>query len=270
MRKWCRTTSNFEHLQVLTSKQNTLKFVSILLNKHLTDDILDECYSEDALISLTEAVIYLSVENPVFMSHVNRLLVKLTQLETNDKIEKLFHSVLYSNLNIELSTKEKIYTAQKFKLIEEPLLNNFVSTFFNSQKDNTCVDSHTRDKLDQLLEFSSESAYTFQLTLQFLKELLVQLRYAPAVLDFTNCILKRVSAHCENRNKDILDLYPRKLHSCIILLRIQPKYHTLQTREYTMQSMKQIFDESKDSVLILLSHFPEWLECFVNYVATQV
>lgn len=265
LRKWCRTTSNFEHLPIFTSKENSLKFVSILLDKYLTDDILNEDCSEDALISLTTAVMHLSFENPSFIHHMDKLLIRLSQLETNDKIEKLLHNSLYSNLHLKLSTKEEIYTTQKFKLIEKPLLDSFVCTFSNSKEEN-CVDNQNEKTLNQLLEFSVGSMCVFQLIFNFLKELLVQLHYAPAILHFIDLILKRISICCENQDKDILDLYPRKLRSCIILLRIKPEHHTMQTRKYTLQTLKQIYNENNDVLLIVMSHFPEWLECFANYV----
>lgn len=248
------------------SKENSSRFANILLDKHLTDDILNECCSEDALISLTTAVMHLSLENPSFVHHMDRLLIRLSQLETNDKIERLLHNSLCSNLHLKLSTKEEIYTVQKFKLIEKPLLDSFVCTFPDQKKEN-CVDNPNNEKaLNQLLEFSVGSMCVFQLIFNFLKELLVQLHYAPAVLHFIGLILKRISICCENQDKDILDLYPRKLHCCIILLRIKPEHHTAQTRKYTLQTMKQIYNENKDVLLIIMSHFPEWLECFANYV----
>lgn len=209
---------------------------------------------------------HLSLENPSFMHHMDRLLIRLSQLETNDKIERLLHNSLHSNLHLKLSTKEEIYTVQKFKLIEKPLLDSFVSMFPDRKREN-CIDNQNNEEaLNQLLEFSVESMCVFQLIFNFLKELLVQLHFAPAVLNFIDLIIKRISICCENQNKDILNLYPRKLHCCIILLRIKPAHHTAQTRQYTLQTMKQIYNENKDVLLIIMSHFSEWLECFTNYI----
>ncbi|XP_029174268.1 uncharacterized protein LOC114942913 [Nylanderia fulva] len=266
LRKWCRTTSNFEHLPIFTSKENSLRFANVLLDKHLTDDILNECCSEDALISLTTAVMHLSLGNPSFMHHIDRLLIRLSQLETNDKIERLLHNSLHSNLHLKLSTKEEIYSVQKFKLIEKPLLDSFICMLPDQKKENCIENQNNEAALNKLLEFSVESMCVFQLIFNFLKELLVQLHFAPAVLHFIEVILKRISICCENQDKDILNLYPRRLHCCIILLRIKPEHHTVQTRKYILQTMKQIYDENKDVLLIIMSHFPEWLECFANYM----
>lgn len=271
LRNWCGTTNNFKHLKIFTSKENNLKFMSILLDKYLTDDVLNKCYSEDILIYLTLSVMHLSVKNTVFMHHIDQLLMRLLQLEASAKIKRLLHNTLCSNLHLRLATKEEIYALQKFKLIEEPLINNFMYMFSNLKKENHVVNqSKEEEMLNKLLELCTKSAYVFQLIFNFLKELLVQLQYASIVLDFTNLILQRVSIYCENYNRDILDLYPRKLRSCIILLRINPKYHTTQTRNYTLQTMKQIYNENKDVLLILISHFLEWLECFAIYISNNM
>jgi len=271
LRKWCRITNTFEHLQIFTSKENGLKFVSILLDKYLTDDILNEYCSEDALISLASAIMHISIENPSFMHHLNRLILKLAQLEANDKIDKFLQNILSSNFQLELSTKEQIYISQKLRLIEEPLFNSFMlmSDYSDLKKEDSINEQNNEAMLNQLLQLSAESACIFQLMFNFLKELLVQLQYAPLVLDFINLMLKRVFVYRKNQDKDILDLYPRKLRSCIILLMIKPKHHTMQTRDYTLQTMKQIFNENKDVLLILMSHFSEWLEYFANYITND-
>ncbi|TGZ53708.1 uncharacterized protein [Temnothorax longispinosus] len=271
LRTCCRTTSTFKHLRIFTSKENSFKFMNILLDKYLTDDVLIKCYSENILICLTLSVIHLSVKNEIFMRHTDRLLVKLLHVETNDKIKRLLHNALCSNLHLRLSTKEEIYALQKFKLIEEPLFNSFVYMVPTLKKRNHIANrSNDEEMLNKLLELGARSAYIFQLMFNFLKELLVQLQYASAVLDFTASMLKRISRSCETYNRDIVDLYPRKLRSCVILLRISPKHHTAQTRKYALQTMKQIYNENKDVPLIFMSHFLEWLECFATYITNNM
>lgn len=201
---------------------------------------------------------------------MDRLLIRLSQLETNNKIERLLHNSLHSNLHLKLSTKEEIYIVQKFKLIEKPLLDSFVRTFSVQSKKENCINNQNNEQiLNQLLEFSIESVCVFQLIFNFLKELFVQLHYAPTVLQFIDSILKRISICCENHDKDILELYPRNLHSCLILLKIKPDHHTMQTRKYTLQAMKQICNKNNDVLLIIMSHFPEWLEYFANYITND-
>ncbi|KAL0133353.1 hypothetical protein PUN28_000834 [Cardiocondyla obscurior] len=269
LRKWCQTTSGFKHLKALTVKENNLKLVTILLRKYFTDDALNKCDSEDTLLRLALSTMYLSVKNTTFINYTDRLLVRILHLETNNCTKNLIHNALCSNLHLRLSTKEEIYTSQRIKLIEEPLLNNFVCTFPNLKSENP-VDDRNNEMLNKLLELSAKSARIFQLMFNFLKELLIQLQYAPVVLDFTSTMLKRISLCCENYNKDILDLYPRKLRFCILLLRITPKYHTAETLNYTLQIVKEIHNENKGVSLILMSHFLEWFECFATYVGNDM
>lgn len=240
-----------------------------LLNKYLSEDILNNYCSDDTLISLTAAVIHLSTENPSFMHHLDKLLVRLSHLETNNKIERLLINALDTNLYLKLSTKEKIYLSQRSKLIEEPLLNSFNHMFLNVSEDNCGEKQQDEKNLDRLLAFSTESACVFQLMFSFLKELLVQLQYAPVVIDFIGSMLKHVDFYCENQGKDILDLYPSRLRSCVILLKIKPEFHTTQTKEHTLQTVRQIFVENKNAVLVLMSHFPKWLELLSPYVTND-
>ncbi|XP_011639906.1 uncharacterized protein LOC105428970 [Pogonomyrmex barbatus] len=269
LRNWCGMTNNFKNLRIFASKENCTKFIEILLKKYLTDDVLNECPSTDVLIYLITAIIHLSTMNTVFVCHVDRLLARLSELEACNKTETLSCNVLHSTLHLKLSTKEKIYTLQKFKLIEKPLLDSFVH-MFSDIKEQNYVNNQSNEKLvNELLELTIESAYIFQITFNFLKELLIRLRYASVVLDFIHFVLKRVSVCCKNRNRDILDLYPRKLRPCIILLRIRPEHHTIQTREYTLRIMKRVYDENKDVSLILMSHFFEWLEYFAKFIVSN-
>ncbi|EFN80949.1 uncharacterized protein LOC105186428 [Harpegnathos saltator] len=270
VRRWCKTTSNFNHLRIFTSEENNLKFVTNLLDKCLTNDILTNCCSNDALISLTTAVMYLSMENPSLMHHLDRLLVRLLRLKTDDKIERLLHDVLSTDLDLKLSTKEEIYLSQRSSLIERPLLDSFTCMFSDANEENCLKKQRDAEKtLSRLLALSAASACVFQLVFSFLKELLVQLQYAPAVIDFINSILKRVDAYCEDQGKEILDLYPRRLCPCVILLKIKPEHHTAQTKEYILQTVKRIFVENKNVVLILMSQFPEWLEFLPAYITND-
>ncbi|XP_012534280.1 uncharacterized protein LOC105835493 isoform X3 [Monomorium pharaonis] len=269
LRNWCSMVNNFKHLKIFTYKENSLRFMSILLDKYLTNDILNKYYMKDTLISLIVSVMQLSIKNTILMRYVDRLFITFLQLEANDKVDRLLHNALCSSLHFKLTTKEEMYALQKFKLIEEPLLNNFMCMFPNLKKENHVGDLNN-EMLNKLLELSAKSAYIFQLMFNFLKELLVELQYASVVLDFIDLMLKRVSICCENHDKNILDLYPRKLHSCIILLKIKPKYHTMHTRKYTLQMMKQIYNKNKNVFLILMSHFLEWLEYFASYITNNV
>ncbi|XP_076230923.1 uncharacterized protein LOC143177047 [Calliopsis andreniformis] len=264
LRDWCRITDVFKNLRTFIDGKQTLTFANNLLEKYLTNDILDVCNSSDELLPLTSALICLASTNSSYKCHVERLLLKLSELESCKESERLLcYSVQKnSNLNLELSTVENIYDSQRCKLIEEPLLSYFMSIHTDINKENDIDNSEIVNLTNQLFEFASKSRHIFLLTCAFLKELLVQLDYSPTVLHFIQSILKQIKEYCESQNRDILDLYPINLQSIVILLRIEPTYHTDDSKSATLRALQNIHSEDKDTIVVLLSHFPEWLKLF--------
>ncbi|XP_015174725.1 PREDICTED: uncharacterized protein LOC107065498 [Polistes dominula] len=271
LRELLRITERFQSLHIFRDRENTSKFVENLMEKYLPD-VLDECVSTYTLTSLTGALMCLAKYNTRFVYYIEKIIAKLSYLESTNESEKLLCYALQQSaqLGLSLSTKERIYHSQRYKLIEEVLIEDFTSTCLNI---NTEVDKDCQEEIkhsvNELLEFAALSPYIFQLICNFLKELFVHLEYAPMVLTFIQATLKRILAHCQNKDKDILDLYPKYLHSCIILLRIEPHYHTSNSKAYILEKITEIYESNKDDILILLSHFPEWLPFISDYLANQ-
>lgn len=249
---------------MFTDEKQTLPFLQKLLEKYLTNDILEACDSNDNLLSLTSALMCLASTNPYYKFHTERLLLKLLNIEFCDESERLLCYALQknANLNLELSTIENIYDSLRCKLIEQPLLNHFVSLDTDLNKDDNVDNLKNVNLTEQLFEFASKSPYIFLLMCAFLKELLVQLDYCPMCMNFIQSTLNCVKKFCNDEGKDILDLYPINLQSVIILLRIEPTYHTANSRNGTLATLKSIYSEDKDTATILLSHFPQWLKLF--------
>ncbi|OAD53159.1 hypothetical protein WN48_10723 [Eufriesea mexicana] len=219
IRNWCRINDDFHNFEIFRDGKNVSELLKNLLEKYLTDDVLDSCDSNDNLLVLTNALICLTSVNPYYKSHVEKLLLKVAELETCDQSEYLLcHAVQKSsNLNLELSTIETIY---------------------------------------------DQSSYIFLLVCAFLKELFVQLDHAPTVLNFIQSTLKHIKEYCENQGKNILDLYPRNLQSLIILLQIEPTHHTDNSKNATLRTLENIYINDDDTVITLLSHYPQWLQPF--------
>ncbi|KAG7200750.1 hypothetical protein KM043_001297 [Ampulex compressa] len=274
LRDWCRMTDSlgFQELHIFKDEEQTIKFVSTLLEKHLSDDTMDNCNSYSTLVHLCNALLILSFKNPLFAPYVQKLLVKLTEFESTDDIESLMCYALRerSKVNLTLPTIEQMYIAQKSKLVEQPLLDHFVSTCPTLAVDDDTDNLESMRLINDLFELSVQSPCIFQLVCYCLKELFVHMNCAPIAMDFVQSTLKRISVSCENQDKNIIDLYPRRFHSCIILLRIEPMHHTSGSKEYTVQELKNIFIENKDYGLILLLHFPAWLETFDEYFSTDL
>ncbi|XP_017790548.1 PREDICTED: uncharacterized protein LOC108572778 [Habropoda laboriosa] len=264
LRDWCRINDALQDFEVLRDEKHTSTLLKTLLEKYLTDDILDSCDSTDSLLSLTSALMCLAPTNSYCKSYVEKVLLKLVELGPCDQSKYLLCYAVQrnSNLNLEISTIEKIYQSQKCKLIEQPLLDDFISSCSNLNKDNDVNNSESINLINQLFEFVSKSSHIFLLVCGFLKELQVELDHAPTVIKFIQSTLKRIKEYCENQGKDILDLYPRNLQSLVILLRIEPMYHTDDSKSATLKMLKHIYTEEKDTAITLLSHFSQWLNLF--------
>ncbi|KZC12170.1 hypothetical protein WN55_03251 [Dufourea novaeangliae] len=214
LRDWCRISEAFKKFPIFRDGKQTSTFLRSLLDKHLTNDFMYTCDSTENLLPLTSALMCLASTDSYYKYHVEKLLVKLTELESCDESERLLCYAVQkkSNLNLELSTVENIYDSQRL-----------------------CA---------------------------FLKELLVHLDHCPVVISFIQSILNRIKECCENQGKDILDLYPRNLQSIVILLHIEPTYHTDDSKNTALRVLKNIHSEDKDTAITLLSHFPQWLKLF--------
>ncbi|XP_076643865.1 uncharacterized protein LOC143354048 [Halictus rubicundus] len=268
LRDCCRITEAFRNFSVFVDGKQTSTFLRNLLDKYLTNDFFDTCDSTENLLPLSSALMSLTSIDSYYKYHAERLLLKLAELSCNeeqscDETKRLLCYAVQSksNLNLALSTIENIYESQKYKLIEEPLLDHFVSSCTELNKDDTSI-LNSVDLLDQLFEFVGESPHIFLLVCAFLKELLLHLDHHPTVISFIQSSLHRVKVSCENRGKDILDLYPRNLQAIVILLRIEPVYHTDDSKHATLRTLRDIHSEDKNTAITLLSHFPQWLKLF--------
>lgn len=261
LRDWCRINEALQNFRLFTDQKQTLTFLQNLLEKYITDDVLDACDSSNDLVSLTSALMCLASTNSYYKCHLEKLLLKLVELEPCDQSDYLLCYAVQKDsvLNLDLSTIESIFNSQRCKLIEQPLLNDFMSLCVDVNRDD--VDhSESATLLDQLYEWVSKSSCIFLLVCAFLKELFIQLDNAPAVINFIQSVLSRIKDRC--KNQDILDLYPRNLQSTIMLLQIQPEYHTTDSKSSTLRILGNIYFEDKHSAIILLLHFPQWLKLF--------
>lgn len=243
-----------------------------MLKKYLTDNVLSSCDSSDGLLSLISALMCLASTDSYYKCYIEKLLLKLTKLESSDDSEYvLCYAVQRSfDLELKLSTIEIIYESQKCKLIEQPLLSSFISSCIDLNKDNDVDNSENVNWTEQLFKFITKSPHIFLLVCAFLKELLVQLDHAPAVMNFIQSTLERIKEYCKNENKDIVDLYPRNLQSLVILLRIEPIYHTDNSKNGTLKILENMYMDDQDTVITLLSHYPQWLKLFGHLLIDEV
>lgn len=264
LRNLCQTTGHYKHLRLFSNHQKTFMFVKTVVEKYLTDDVLKNCYNPNTLNTLINPLLNYIPQDFSFQNFIENLIHRLTQLEATRESEVLLLHVLNNHQTIlKLSTIERIYTCLMDTLVVEPLTNHFASTC----KDCTFVTNpNYEDLLHQLIQFSAKSALIFQTVMRFLTELLIHLDYSQNVVDFIQSILNSITNNCVQSNKDIIDLYPQNLQFSIVLLKIEPSYHTPGSREYTLNVLRDFFIQDKTHAILLLTHFPLWLELFFTHV----
>ena len=251
-----------------TDGENTLKFVIHILEKHLSDEFLKASTSVDSLIVLYRALKCLLPRNPSLLKYSQKILYRLVELDPTEESERLLISFTESKEDpkVDPPLLERIYSFQRIKFIEMPLVEAFISTCSRMQIPDNIDKNFLEEKLNKLLESIPHSPLIFQLTSSFLREIFVAANYSQEALNFIKFILESIINRCKTCEKDIVDLYPMNLQSCVILLKIKPDNHSKNTRLYTMGMLKDIFLRCNEDALILMSHFPAWLELFSSFL----
>lgn len=248
-----------------TDGEKTLKFVTLILEKFVTLEFLKEAKSVESLIILYRALKCLLPKNPSLLKHMHNILYRLADLDLTEESEQLLVSITEESkeedLKIDSSLLERIYSSQRNKFIEKPLTEAYLLSCCGLQDP-----INIEQKLDKLLERMVHSPLIFQLASSFLREIFVAASYSQEALNFIKFILESIIRRCKTCEKDIVDLYPMNLQSCVILLRIKSECHSENTRLYTMRMLKDIFLRCNEDALILVSHFPDWLEIFSSFL----
>lgn len=244
-----------------------MAFIVQILEECLTDDLLKITNSVETLLTLYRALIYLLSKNPSLSTFLHKIILRLAELELTEESEHLLISITESKENIETDDilLERIYTSQRIKFIEIPLKNAFVTNFDRLSNSNDCKYS-LEQELDKLYDRIAHSPLIFNLTSSLLNEIFLASQNSQEALNFIKIILECINNRCQLRGKDIIDLYPVNLQSCVILLRIEPNNHTNDSKDYTLNELKNIFLTNNRDALILVSHFPVWLEIFASFL----
>ncbi|XP_066581646.1 uncharacterized protein [Prorops nasuta] len=267
VRDWYTAPKNLKLFSSLKYQENALLLVKNLLKKFCNNQFLSKCTNVDMLVQLTNTCLTGMHTDQFYKDYIEILLFRISQLDTtNESCELLCQCVDMTNKNQDFSLKltimEQIYRSQRFKLVEVPIINDFILQPNKPIKIDKIESPHT---LEELLQLTVESPILFQLLLSVLKEFFIYFDYMSSFQDFVQDILKRINLHCERKDKSIIGLYPRNLQGCVFLLGIDPDHQTLSSKSYTLDTLQKIFSTDKDDALILLSHFPMWLNEFSSY-----
>ena len=239
----------------------------------INDILFGEDTNIDILVDLANALLTFIQKNKSFVPDLERLLEAITareRTENNIRLDRLLAVVLKDRDALKLSprTVEKLFVYQCLTLIEQPLVDNFIAYLRNSI-DSPTINYQCSYSLEELLNASSEFPTIFHIASSVLKEIFVFSNYSSKALDYIKFFRDSVNLHCKERRKTVNDLYPLRLQSYIILLEINTELYSLSSREYVLTSLENIHTSNPDEALILLSHFPSWLQIFSKHLVAS-
>lgn len=268
MRDWTRLPEPFASMRTFMDDDRTQCFLIRILKRYVTTTFLRKTEKPDDLVRLVKAVRQLLPKDSALLDVIHRIVERIAEIPLSDQNEKFLRLVITDvELPLGLSTLEKVYLSQKVKFVEIPLTDSFVSFSHNLNKaDKSEMTTLPFEQMVPLFEMIAKSPTIFQLASSILKEIIVVTKFSPIAVKFVEAFLSNARNHCEKNLRDIVDLYPKQLQFCVILLKIEPELHTKNSRDYVVESLKNIFLESHIDIMILMCHFPAWLKVFGDFI----
>ncbi|XP_043268889.1 uncharacterized protein [Venturia canescens] len=265
LRDWIRPCSLLNCSRTFYKGEKVLDFTERMLKIYLTSELL---YQEDGniqtLVDVAKALLCLIPRRKSLVSDFERILERICELEPTADSESLLIEILEGKDRPVLSSKmiENLYIAQRVKLIETPIVESLLENLKNGSS------LHLRSKCSRsmvnVLKKCVDSPAIFHISCSILKQLFVCLKYSQRVLRYIKDYLETLDSLCQERHKNILDLYPLRAQALVILLRISPNYHSSCSRDHTIKSLMKTHEINPEETLILITHFPDWLTLFTN------
>lgn len=231
----------------------TSPIVIKIFKKHL----VEECFDEKpllTLIQLSKIVLHLISRDEEFKIHLNRILVSISKCQETESAEFLTSVLKSARNHLDKKTVKIIYTNQVTHLIEKPVMDDFVRYVEKLP----AIDGFQFESCGTIFQDMLQISNVFRLVSVILKEVFVKLNYAKFVIDFTKLFLNEVRKKCDE--KKYLRLYPNKLQPCVILMKIEPKLHSKKSKQLLFDIISDVSLNNNDDLLILVMHFPAWLE----------
>ncbi|XP_025192221.1 uncharacterized protein LOC112592406 [Melanaphis sacchari] len=117
-------------------------------------------------------------------------------------------------------------------------------------------------EINDLIDVCSKSPLVFQSCSSIFNELLIKLNFSNTFMEFLNYFVNGVSSRCINNDIDIVNIYPSKCRSILILRDIKNKNSTLVTEHDLNDEVKKLALAYPKESICLLSHFPD---LFMSY-----
>lgn len=112
-------------------------------------------------------------------------------------------------------------------------------------------------QVKDLIIVCSKSELIFQKCSSIFNELLIKLNFTDKFMEFLIHFVNSVSNNCEYNNIDIIDVYPIKLRSILVLRAIRNKDSSLVSKHYLNEEVKKLALNFPKESICLLSHFPD-------------
>lgn len=263
MRQLIRPPIGLADHQTFYQNDKILQFCDGIVKNYFHSDIDDNAYSKD-LIIFANMLINLAKSNSHYIPHLKNLIEKIIRLDVNSYSFELVEKLLLhkEQFQLEYSTVNNLYVVHKSKLIEEPLIDCFISNL-NTKKYNFKTFSSI-DSFDKLMQYTAKSPKIFQICCNILQELFAQTEYSSLLINYIQFVLENLLLFRKDDKKYIVDLYPMDLQSFVILLKLDPCQHTKNSKKYMLQNLKEIYKKNNCEYLILMTHFPMWLNSLSN------
>lgn len=112
-------------------------------------------------------------------------------------------------------------------------------------------------QINDLIEICYKSPIIFQTCSSIFNELLIKLNFADKFMEFLIDFVNNVSLKCKNNNIDIIDMYPIKCRSILILRAIKNEKSSLVSNYYLNEEVQKLILLYPKISMCLLSHYPD-------------
>ncbi|XP_034952048.1 uncharacterized protein [Chelonus insularis] len=287
LREWVRPPMGLAIYPTFCQSNRVSKLCNNILKKYsrYPHQFLNNNISPSHLITLFRSLINLSTSNSSYNYHLKKMIKHIIESDiihdSYDLVELILHHE--QELKLEFTAIEKLYLAQSEKLIEEPLIDCFcenLKKYHSLNHDEKLKNVHNEQLVneffcktstfDSLITKISQSSILFQRACGILIAIFKHCKYSFLVSSYVQFILNAISCNQSDRKKYLVDLYPIKFQFCIFLLKIDPNNHTPKTKDFILHFLEDIYTNNKEKVLMLMLHFPKWVNELSVYLNSRI
>lgn len=228
MKTCLHTPSNFTYDSALSTQSN----VQLFLNSIDFDTI-----EPDHMIKL-EPILNQRVDIEVYTRFIKSIL---------NKNDMLLNSILM-----------KIWTCLGSKVLTLPIcIHERCIEIYPVIFEKTILSAILLWQIDDLITICSKSPLVFQACSSIFNALLIKLNFTDKFMNFILHFINSVSSQCNNNSIDIIDIYPIKCRSVLILRAIKNQNSSRVSKHYLYEEIKKLSSKYPQESVCLVSHFSD-------------